>query len=641
MSWVHALYDTYERCAGIAGLQSEGQDDVLLPVGLTIINTHVVVHLDSNGVFLGAKLQPERIIAPCTEGSAGRTGTTVAPHPLFDSLQYLAGDYARYVGKKYAKYYVGYIDQLARWCEMPNPHPMVLAILAYLKKGSLIEDLVAQRILHLRPDGKLLERWMQEGTPLSSALKDVKPSKAYVRFTVDSSGVENRAWMEEDVRNSFMSYLSRQNQEKPALCYVSGLETACVKNHPKSITKSSRAKLISANDEAGFTYRGRFQNARQAMSIGYAASQRVHNTLRWLVESRGLYCGSQVVIAWALSGKKLPTPISDTDELLGPSEDKTASDKMITAKADSGHDYARRLTHALLSIRCERLEDHEDVSVMVLDNATTGRLSITYYRELKAGEYLERVVGWHKTCVWRHGYKKGRSFIGAPSFHDIAAAAYGPIAQKDKERKLLKSTVERLLPCIFDSAKLPADLVGAAVNRASNPVAFENRWAWEKTLGIACALYKKQHEKEAYLVALDEQRHDRDYLYGRLLAVADWIEEKVLWEQSGGKPDRPTNAMRYMNAFVQRPFHIWAIIEQQLSPYEMKLDLKDRQYKKIISKIMAQFQDGDFEKADRLSGAYLLGYHCQRQHFFDINEEAKKTKVKAKEDKDNESNEQN
>lgn len=638
MSWVHSLYDTYERCAGIVGLQSEEQNDVLLPVGHNIMNTHVVAHLDENGVFGGAKLQLERIIAPCTEDSASRTSTTVAPHPLFDSLQYLAGDYAQYVDEKYAKYYEGYINQLTRWCEMPNPHPMVLAILAYLKKGSLIEDLVAQRILHLSPDGRLLDQWTQEDTPLPSAMKAVQPSKVVVRFTVDSSGVENRAWMEEGVRNSFMSYLSRQ-QEELALCYVSGLETACADKHAKNITKSYNAKLISANDGAGFTYRGRFQDARQAVSIGYAASQKVHNALRWLVKSRGLYCGSQVVITWALCGKKLPTPISDTDELLGPLEDITASDKLTTAKADTWHDYAQRLTHALLSIRCERLEDHEDVSVMALDSATTGRLSITYYRELKAGEYLEQVVNWHKTCIWKHRYKKGLSFIGAPSFRDIAAAAYGSIAEKDKEQKLLKSTVERLLPCVFDRAQLPVDLVGAAINRASNPVAFENQWEWEKTLSVACALYKKQHEKEAYLVALNEQRNDRDYLYGRLLAVADWIEETVLREQGDGKPGRSTNAMRYMNVFAQRPFHIWAIIVQQLSPYEMKLDLKYPQYKKIISKIMAQFQDGDFEKADRLSGAYLLGYYCQRQQFYDKIEEAKKLKAEAKEDKGNESNE--
>lgn len=641
MSWIHSLYDTYEQCAGVVGLQSENQDDVLLPVGYNMMNTQIVVHLNISGNFLGAELQFERIVAPCTENSASRTSTTVAPHPLFDSLQYLAGDYARYVDKKYLKYYEGYINQLTQWCEAPDSHYMVRAILAYLKKGVLIQDLITHKILYLDEKGKILDKWAREDEAVSAKIKAVKPSKAIVRFTVDSDGVENRVWKDNGVRDSFISFMGRQQQDDFALCYISGLETICASKHPKSITKSANAKLISSDDSRGFTYRGRFHDAAQAVGIGYEVSQKVHNALRWLIRSRGLYCANQVIITWALCGKKLLPPICDTYELLGPVEDITPSEKLITAKSDTVHDYAQRLNRALLSMRCEQLNDHDDVAIMALDSATEGRLSITYYRELKAGEYLEQVVNWHKTCIWRHHYKKEISFIGAPSFQDIAAAAYGTIAEEDKHKKLMKYTLKRLLPCVFDNARLPDDIVAAAINRASSPVAFKNQWEWEKTLSVACALYKKQYEKEGYSVALDEQRNDRDYLYGRLLAVADWMEEKVLREQGGGKLSRPTNAMRYMNAFAQRPFHMWTIIVQQLNPYEMKLETKNPQYKKLVSKIIAQFNDGDFERADRLSGAYLLGYHCQRQRFFDEVEEARKLKEKAKEDKINGSDEQN
>jgi CRISPR-associated protein Csd1 len=274
---------------------------------------------------------------------------------------------------------------------------------------------------------------------------------------------------------------------------------------------------------------------------------------------------------------------------------------------------------------------------MVLDSATTGRLSITYYRELKAGDYLERVAKWHTTCIWLHHYKKGQPFVGAPSFRDIVSAAYGVIADKEKERKLIKSTIERLLPCVLDDAKLPIDLVNAAVNRASNPVACESWWEWEKTLSVACALYNKWHTEGRYDVALNEQRNDRDYLYGRLLAVADWVEESVLREQGEGKRSRPTNAMRLMSAFAQNPFRIWATITRQLSPYEVKLDLKYPVYKKLMTGITSQFKEGDFEKTGRLDGSYLLGYHCQRQKFFDQMEEAKRIKQEKEGGKRNES----
>jgi CRISPR-associated protein Csd1 len=41
-----------------------------------------------------------------------------------------------------------------------------------------------------------------------------------------------------------------------------------------------------------------------------------------------------------------------------------------------------------------------------------------------------------------------------------------------------------------------------------------------KVFSIACALYRKLNEKEGYDMALEEGRKTRDYLYGRLLALA-------------------------------------------------------------------------------------------------------------------------
>ena len=42
---------------------------------------------------------------------------------------------------------------------------------------------------------------------------------------------------------------------------------------------------------------------------------------------------------------------------------------------------------------------------------------------------------------------------------------------------------------------------------------------------------------------LEPNRDDRDYLYGRLLALADNFEESVLRKQ--GVKDRPTNAIKF------------------------------------------------------------------------------------------------
>lgn len=51
------------------------------------------------------------------------------------------------------------------------------------------------------------------------------------------------------------------------------------------------------------------------------------------------------------------------------------------------------------------------------------------------------------------------------------------------------------------------------------------RWEWEKVLSVACALV---NEKGADGVGLDNNIGDRSYLFGRLLAVADVLENTAL-----------------------------------------------------------------------------------------------------------------
>lgn len=100
-------------------------------------------------------------------------------------------------------------------------------------------------------------------------------------------------------------------------------------------------------------------------------------------------------------------------------------------------------------------------------------------------------------------------------------------------------------------------------------------------MGIACAMVKKERKeqkKEEWSMALDKECKNRDYLYGRLLAVADKIERRTFdRDEDAG---RETNADRLMNAFSQHPYQTWTIIERRIHPYLRKLDIKERNYYK-------------------------------------------------------------
>ena len=115
-------------------------------------------------------------------------------------------------------------------------------------------------------------------------------------------------------------------------------------------------------------------------------------------------------------------------------------------------------------------------------------------------------------------------------------------------------------------------------------------------------------------MALEQDRTSRDYLYGRLLAIAENIEGRALFVAA---EKRDTTAARLMQRFADRPFSTWKTIELALSPYKTRLRTQRAGFlhgmEKLLDEVMASFKGDDFAKDGQLSGEFLLGYHCQRQ----------------------------
>ena len=275
---------------------------------------------------------------------------------------------------------------------------------------------------------------------------------------------------------------------------------------------------------------------------------------------------------------------------------------------DAGQHFALRLKQAIAGFRAS-LGDSDDIVVMGLDSATPGRMAITYYRELTGSGFLDRVGDWHAKCSWFQNYSKDVQFVGAPAPNEVAEAAYG----RRVDDKLRKSTVERLLACIVDARPLPRELVMAAARRACNRAGFKKRSDWEKCLGVACALVRGSSREENYQMSLEENRTTRDYLFGRLLAIADNIEQRALHL---AKEQRETSAGRLMQRFADRPCSTWRSIELALTPYKARLRanrpavLLERD--KLLDTVVGMFSGEDFISDRKLSGEFLLGYHCQR-----------------------------
>ena len=128
-------------------------------------------------------------------------------------------------------------------------------------------------------------------------------------------------------------------------------------------------------------------------------------------------------------------------------------------------------------------------------------------------------------------------------------------------------------------------------------------------------LYRKgrklEIEENCYKKAVDENCEDRNYLYGRLLAIMDQIEKRGLFK-GVNTSGIITNARKYMRSFAQSPYSTWKHLEVKIKPYFTRLDHNNKEYYQIfMKKIKEQFISTEFEKNEKLNALYLLGYHHQ------------------------------
>ena len=185
MSWVNELIDLYEKNSDKIGvIEYRGEIPyVLLPPFHTTVTAQITVTIDEKGNFINAESvdsDDKLTIIPVTEKSGSRTAGK-EPHPLCDNLRYLAGDYAKYY-KDDGVCNALYISQMEKWVKSDFCHDKVRAIYLYLKKGTLIKNLVDRRIIKLNESNQIDDKENIQG---------IVQTKAFVRFIVRVSGIQS------------------------------------------------------------------------------------------------------------------------------------------------------------------------------------------------------------------------------------------------------------------------------------------------------------------------------------------------------------------------------------------------------------------------------------------------------------------
>ncbi len=616
MSIWQKAYETYENHAHLAGAVEEGKQS-LTPVGHIVQKAQIEITIRADGTFDSASPIDQKdckTIIPATEASAARTQAPV-PHPLCEQLGYLIP------GSERCK---NYLEQLTAWANSPHTTPKVNAILQYIRGGTILQDLAGEKLVSLNEDGTLA----------SGKTAGADYEKCMIRWRVYDGTEETAVWRDQQLFAAFQQF-QRTAQEGRDLCMISGEPDSIAASHPKgTLANAYGAKLISANDGSGFTYRGRFTEPIQAAAIGYQASQKVHSALQWLCANQGVIRGGRTFLVWNPKGKKVYSPWDDWFD-----------DVEEAMPAITPSNYRERLEKTLDGWKKD-LPDGEDVVIAAFEAATTGRLSITYYSEMKASDYHKQVFRWYDTCCLQSSNGK----VLYPKLSTIVKAAFGT-EQEERikgEKKLIlkvndklyKEYLQRLLYCLTEGAEIPQILVQALCDHASRPLCYQDRDGKNKesknrakVLFTACAVLRKylndQESEEKWTMILDENQRDRSYLFGRILAVMEYYERITYAKDEAREP----NAIRTQTVFAQRPLDTATMLKERLEPYLEKLHpAKRAEYNKLIGHIFHLIEDVEGENIKNLGrpleSTYLLGYYLQRNELY----KSKKDNAASKEE---------
>jgi len=580
-------YDSMEKM-GLVGKYEEGKEP-LAPIGHNTIRAGIVISINMNGEFIDAEKVNMNIIIPVSELSSGRTSTSAInhPHPISDKLKYIINDI--------------YLENLIEWEKSEYKDDKLIAIIKYLKRCSVIDDLKNRGLITYDSNKNL---------------KNIDDVVTWRIYGYGNSSVN--LFEDKEIMNKYqLFYIDKKSHQEKELCYVTGESDYSTTKHLMGVvSKKKTAKIISSNDKDNFTYKGRFIDEKEALSVGYIASQKAHNVLKWLVSTQGIPMGERILVCWNPEGKKIPQPHSP---LIRRSKEETYKPS----------DYKEKLRSILLSYK-KNIGGFDEAVIVSFDASTKGRLSVSYYNEMKCSDFLERIEYWDNTCCW---YDNNYGTY-SPGLYDIVDVAFGfQRGEEDNSRietdpKVVSQHLQRLIKCRIDKTNIPRDILNAIISKTAN-LQIYNAHNRRKVLFTACAVIRKYYidsRKEIWEMALDKDKKDRSYQFGRLLAVFEKIERDV-YSVSGEK--RETNAIRMQSVYVKRPAYASKILIEQLkNSYYPKLSVGSRTYyDKLIGQIMSvisEFGDEKFNKP--LSETYLLGYYLQRNDLYTKKEETEDSK---------------
>ena len=593
--------------------------------------------------------EDEIIIFPITEDSITRSGSKIAPHAISDELSYLSKE----IQPQKNEVYMAGVQELLEYEENNNCESFRI-IGNYIIKNRILDDFLKNYLgaTDYQIDDKFALKFNIQNDKDKIVEKSLNLNKVFITFKLSKEFVGDVSLTRDvNLHNFYLGFVRNKNKQSDNVLYcdLTGKFDYCVERH-RGVIGNAKMISISNNDE---TYYGRFKNGSDIYRVSYEASQKVHNMLKYLLENKKhtQYIGENAyIVNWLSSdlekgGIELISDLDDEDDFEDVEEETMSS---------IGENISYKLGK-YFSGKAEGFSSESDFYVLIVEKISNGRVSIKYFRNLSRSEAYERVMNWYESTRWKF-YDIERT----PSIYQIVNFVYGQekedrnnkVYLSCENKKLSRSTIERLIPCIIDSQKIPKDITRTAFYKLSNKQSYKKKW--DAALNIGCSLIKK-YKNDYENIKIDpnkisevkELEESRSFYYGKLMAIYEKIELDAIRGRTGedsgkGKSQRITNSDRLWNSMIRTPERTRFILESKIKPYMNVLKKNSPgiyvNHDKLITNItlkIISLNESELINKGSLNEDFILGYYYQKNEFYkrkDIESEKSNSKNDNEED---------
>lgn len=624
MSFLTSLHKAYNYALEHDLVDRHDKDEtVILPIyhnnmqsnGKNILN----ISLDNNADLVNVQYIPDkqRIIFPVSEDSVARSGNNPLSHPLVDKISYLS--------KIDEKKHEMYVNELKAWINFEKEgdiYDFLMIIHKFVTKSDIFKSVV--EFLY-SGNNYVVEEFDVKITKVEKNGKDKiitdKFKDVFVTFTVvDFTDNKNFSVTDYiDLHKSYINYIDSLNTEKE-ICNISE-ELQRISAKHRGILGNAKVISTSNNKE---TYIGRFSKGSDVIRVGYKTSEKMHLMLKFFLENKNSskwLSSGQYLINWFSDDLKNESELELTNPNNSIFEDislNTEGIKMVNSlNADIGNSFIQGQV---------KFSENSDFYLAIIDKASNGRISIKYFKNMKASELVTNLKKWQNNYYWYWFDSSAQQNIKTTSsMYQILKAAYGVERNKSLEvdnDSLLKDQYQKLTISLVEGLPMPKNITKMIDINIRKRLSYKE--TWNKLCLISMSVLNNGKKGE-YTYMLDIENLDRSYLFGRLLAIYDYIERSTYSKTNDALDERLTNVDKYWTAYVNKPATTLVALSRSVKPYENKLKVTsdkaglfykaDKFRTEIVGKIDESYRDTQQENRP-LEYNFIYGYYAQKRALF-------------------------